>query len=89
MSGRNGRPLAALRGWKAPWGEASLSALLARSLANMEAVFGQIFPATFVARLVALHLAPQTFPASHAAANKRIEQKVPAGGSSKNACNFC
>jgi hypothetical protein len=30
---------------------------LARSLANMEAVFGQIFPATFVARLVALHLA--------------------------------
>lgn len=30
---------------------------LARSLANMEAVFGQLFPATFVARLVALHLA--------------------------------
>lgn len=30
---------------------------LARSLANMEAVFGQIFPVTFVARLVALHLA--------------------------------
>lgn len=30
---------------------------LARSMANMEAVFGQIFPATFVARLVALHLA--------------------------------
>jgi Ion channel len=30
---------------------------LARSLANLEAVFGQLFPATFVARLVALHLA--------------------------------
>lgn len=60
-----------LRGWKVPWGDASLSALLAaqgygdlapvhqlaRSLANMEAVFGQLFPATFVARLVALYLA--------------------------------
>jgi hypothetical protein len=30
---------------------------LVRSMANMEAVFGQIFPATFVARLVALHMA--------------------------------
>ena len=30
---------------------------LARSLANLEAVFGQLFPATFVARLIALHLA--------------------------------
>jgi Ion channel len=30
---------------------------LARSLANLEAVFGQLFPATFLARLVALHLA--------------------------------
>jgi hypothetical protein len=29
----------------------------ARSLANMQAVFGQILPATFVARLVALHSA--------------------------------
>jgi hypothetical protein len=29
---------------------------LARSLANLEAVFGQLFPATFVARLVALQL---------------------------------
>ena len=29
---------------------------MARSLANLEAVFGQIFPATFVARLIALHL---------------------------------
>jgi hypothetical protein len=28
-----------------------------RSLATMEAMFGQLFPATFVARLVALHLA--------------------------------
>jgi hypothetical protein len=28
----------------------------ARSLSNLEAVFGQIFPATFVARLVALHI---------------------------------
>jgi Ion channel len=27
-----------------------------RSLANVEALFGQLFPATFVARLVALHL---------------------------------
>jgi Ion channel len=30
---------------------------LARTLANLEAVFGQLFPATFVARLVALRLA--------------------------------
>jgi hypothetical protein len=30
---------------------------LARSLANVEALFGQLFPATFLARLVALHLA--------------------------------
>jgi voltage-gated potassium channel Kch len=29
---------------------------LARSLANLEAVFGQLFPATFVARLVALYM---------------------------------
>lgn len=29
---------------------------LARSMANLEAVFGALFPATFVARLVALHL---------------------------------
>jgi hypothetical protein len=29
----------------------------ARSLANLEAAFGVLFPATFVARLVALHLA--------------------------------
>ncbi|MDB4900235.1 MAG: hypothetical protein JWN53_2043 [Gemmatimonadetes bacterium] len=29
---------------------------LARSLANLEAVFGQIFPATLLARLVSLHL---------------------------------
>jgi len=33
---------------------------LARSLANLEAVFGQLFPATFLARLVALHLAHTT-----------------------------
>ena len=33
---------------------------LARSLANLEAVFGQLFPATFLARLVALHLAHQS-----------------------------
>jgi hypothetical protein len=39
---------------------------LARSLANMEAVFGQLFPATFVARLVALHLA-------HGEGKKRYE----------------
>jgi hypothetical protein len=30
---------------------------LARSLANLEAVFGQLFPATLLARLIALHLA--------------------------------
>jgi hypothetical protein len=30
---------------------------IARSLANLEALFGQLFPATFLARLVALHLA--------------------------------
>jgi hypothetical protein len=30
---------------------------LARSLANFESVFGQLFPATFLSRLVALHLA--------------------------------
>lgn len=30
---------------------------LARSLANLEAVFGHLFPATLLARLVALHLA--------------------------------
>jgi hypothetical protein len=29
----------------------------ARSLANLEALFGQLFPATFLARVVALHLA--------------------------------
>jgi len=29
---------------------------IVRSLANLEALFGQLFPATFVARLVALHL---------------------------------
>lgn len=42
---------------------------LARSLANLEAVFGQLFPATLLARLVALHLAqhddaPANTPAS-------------------------
>ena len=29
---------------------------LARSLANLEAVIGQLFPATLMARIVALHL---------------------------------
>jgi voltage-gated potassium channel Kch len=29
---------------------------LARSLANLEAVMGQLFPATLLARIVALHL---------------------------------
>jgi len=33
---------------------------LARSLANLEAVIGQLFPATFLARLVALHLAHES-----------------------------
>jgi hypothetical protein len=46
---------------------------LARSLANMEAVFGQIFPATFVARLVALHLA-------HSEGTKRDESGSSTSG---------
>ena len=33
---------------------------LARSLANLESVFGQLFPATLLARLVALHVAHST-----------------------------
>jgi len=40
---------------------------LARSLANLEAVFGQLFPATFLARLVALHLAHTGGAEPHAA----------------------
>ena len=39
---------------------------LARSLANLEAVFGQLFPATLLARLVALHLAHDREPADPA-----------------------
>jgi hypothetical protein len=35
---------------------------LARSLATLEAVFGQLFPATLLARLVALHLAHERQP---------------------------
>jgi len=35
---------------------------LARSLATLEAVFGQLFPATLLARLVALHLAHEQQP---------------------------
>jgi hypothetical protein len=35
---------------------------LARSLATLEAVFGQLFPATLLARLVALHLAHEQRP---------------------------
>ena len=38
---------------------------IARSLANLEAVFGQLFPATLLARLVALHLAHTTPSADH------------------------
>jgi hypothetical protein len=36
---------------------------LARSLSNLEAVFGHLFPATLLARLVALHLAHADDPA--------------------------
>jgi voltage-gated potassium channel Kch len=35
---------------------------MARSLANFEAVFGQLFPATLLSRLVALHLAHEQGP---------------------------
>jgi hypothetical protein len=40
---------------------------LARSLANFESVFGQLFPATFLSRLVALHLADSSRAALSAA----------------------
>lgn len=39
---------------------------IARSLANLEAVFGQLFPATLLARLVTLHLAHDGEPADRA-----------------------
>jgi Ion channel len=38
------------------YGDLAPSHPLARSLANLEAVFGQLFPATFLARLVGLHI---------------------------------
>lgn len=41
----------------------------ARSLANLEAVFGQLFPATLLARLVALHLAQHDTPPGRATAD--------------------
>ncbi len=34
---------------------------LARSLANLESIIGQLFPATLLARLVALHLSHQSY----------------------------
>ncbi|GJG88944.1 hypothetical protein tb265_41250 [Gemmatimonadetes bacterium T265] len=43
---------------------------LARSLANLEATFGQLFPATLLARLVALHLATGERPARTRAADE-------------------
>jgi hypothetical protein len=46
---------------------------LARGLANLEAVFGQLFPATFLARLVALHLAQAPSP-------ERRDPDVPPAG---------
>jgi ion channel len=55
------------------YGDLAPAHQLARSMANMEAVFGQIFPATFVARLVARHLA-------HGEAKKRDESDAPAQG---------
>lgn len=39
------------------YGDLAPAHWLARSLANLEATFGQLFPATLLARLVALHLA--------------------------------
>jgi len=56
------------------YGDLAPAHQLARSLANMEAVFGQIFPATFVARLVALHLA-------HSEGKKRDESGAAPRGS--------
>jgi hypothetical protein len=50
---------------------------LARSLAKLEAVFGQLFPATFLARLVALHLAHT----GGAEPNVPDAREPPAGGS--------
>lgn len=44
---------------------------LARSLANLEAVFGQLFPAIFLARVVALHLAHSRASEEQAQALKR------------------
>ncbi len=53
---------------------------LARSLANLEAVFGQLFPATFLARLVALHVAHDSSPlnavGAHAAATSTASNTV-------------
>lgn len=48
---------------------------LARSLATLEAAFGQLFPATLLARLVSLHVA-------HAAAPADTRTDTPAGGPS-------
>jgi hypothetical protein len=42
--------------------DAHLFEPLARSLANLEAVFGQLFPATLLARLVGLHLSSSRRP---------------------------
>jgi hypothetical protein len=39
------------------WGDLTPLHPLARGLANFEAVIGQLFPATLVARLIGLHLA--------------------------------
>ncbi|WP_409365689.1 ion channel [Escherichia coli] len=38
------------------YGDIVPAAALTRSLANLEAVIGQLFPATLLARLVGLHL---------------------------------
>jgi hypothetical protein len=37
---------------------------LARSLSNLEAVIGQLFPATLLARIVALEMQQRSFPRS-------------------------
>lgn len=49
---------------------------LARSLANLEAVFGQLFPATLLARLVALHLAHDDDAPASAGTNQRKARRV-------------
>jgi hypothetical protein len=43
---------------------------LVRSIANLESVIGQLFPATLLARLVTLHAATEVASAGETAAKK-------------------